>query len=79
MTVGQRWRRRRDLTLFAVAGGFSRRLLADVFDLSVSRVGAILRGMERESGHPAIEVTEEARNAWVRQELRKTTGQAHGG
>ena len=42
MTAGQRWRRRRDLTLFAArAGGLPVPILADVFDLSSRHVRRI--------------------------------------
>lgn len=47
MTVGQRWRFRRDLVITAAhRAGFSQRFLADVFDLPHSRVGAIVAEVE---------------------------------
>ena len=47
MTVGQRWRFRRNLVI-AVAHreGFSQRMLADVFDLPRSRIAAIIAEVE---------------------------------
>lgn len=47
MTVGQRWRLRRDIVIFiASRQGVSQRMLADVFDLPRSRIAAILKLME---------------------------------
>ena len=43
-TIAQRWRFRRDLTMFlAHRAGLSQRILADVFDLPRSRVSVILK------------------------------------
>ena len=54
MTIGQLWRRKRDLTIAQAAiQGTSIRFLADVFDLDPARVSRILRGLRaefRESG-----------------------------
>jgi hypothetical protein len=72
VTVGQRWKRKRNLTLFAASGGpFSRRFLGDVFDLAHGRVAAIVGQLESESGLPATAATTEARKRWVHAELRK--------
>jgi hypothetical protein len=53
---GRRWRFRRDMVIYhAHSGGFSQRVLADVFDLPRSRIGAIIAAVgnlvgEREGG-----------------------------
>jgi hypothetical protein len=50
-TVGQRWRRRRDLVIaLAWRAGASERLLAEVFDLTRSRVQAIVAALAAEAG-----------------------------
>jgi hypothetical protein len=60
VTVGQTWRRKRDLAIFAAhRGGCSQRLLAEVHDLPRSRIATICRTMaalgdawKEISGHP---------------------------
>jgi hypothetical protein len=57
MTVGQRWRRKRNLTLFtARRGGVPLLILANVFDLSPRQVGRIVDRLraESETGRPGI-------------------------
>ncbi len=46
---GRRWRFRRDLVIYLAhrRNGLSQRLLADVFDLPRSRIGAIIQAFER--------------------------------
>lgn len=45
-STGQRWRDKRDRVIYLTAThGASQRLLADVFDLSRSRIAAILKAM----------------------------------
>lgn len=46
---GRKWRFRRDLVIYLAhrRNGLSQRLLADVFDLPRSRIGAIVKGFER--------------------------------
>ena len=48
LTVGQRWRLRRNLVIYCAftQSGFSQRLLADVFDLPRSRIAAIIAEVE---------------------------------
>ena len=72
MTAGQRWRRRRNLLIFATARTpFSGRLLAEVFDLSRSRVLEIEGELAEESGIPVIAGTAQLRMRWVEDRLRK--------
>ena len=48
MTVGRRWRFRRDAVIQVTArAGVPQRVLADVFDLSQARVSAIVGGSDR--------------------------------
>jgi hypothetical protein len=49
-TASQRWRRRRDLAIYALHRRlhFSQVLLADVFDLARSRIHAIVRDIDAE-------------------------------
>ena len=59
MTVGQRWRCRRDHVLYVVwRAGVPQRLLADVFDLAPSRVAGIIarvrRQLEAKSDSPGV-------------------------
>jgi hypothetical protein len=43
-SVGRRWKFRRNLVIFiASRNGVSQRLLADVFDLPLSRIAAIIK------------------------------------
>ncbi|WZO98189.1 hypothetical protein EP7_005245 [Isosphaeraceae bacterium EP7] len=47
-SVGKRWRFRRNLVIYvAHRSGLSQRMLADVFDLPRSRIGAILEEMAK--------------------------------
>ena len=51
LTPGQRWKRRRDLTIAAAStSGASCRFLSDVFDLSPSHISRILSRIRLEFG-----------------------------
>lgn len=54
-TVRRRWAARRDLVIYVAhrKGGLSQRMLADVFDLARSRVGAIIHELDARTGHEA--------------------------
>jgi len=53
-SVGKRWRFRRNLVIYvAHRQGLSQRLLADVFDLPRSRIGAIIQEFRRLDRRPA--------------------------
>jgi hypothetical protein len=72
MTAGQRWRRRRNLVLFAVyRRPFGQRLLANVIDLSVTQIGRILLRLSAESGHPLDFASSDGRLAWVKERLQE--------
>ena len=72
MTVGQRWRRRRNLLIFALARSpFSDRLLAGVFDLARSRISSIEQELSQESGIPLSAGSAEQRMRWVGEQLKK--------
>jgi hypothetical protein len=50
MTPSQRWRLRRNLVIAVAHGqGVSQRMLADVFDLPRSRIGAIVAEMKEKA------------------------------
>lgn len=73
MTRGQKWRRRRNLVMFAAVGrGISPVFLADVFDLSDARVRVIITRLRIESGLGIDDASIEARSRWVSLKMRNT-------
>jgi hypothetical protein len=76
VTEGQRWRRRRDLSIYiARRNGVPLEVVADVFDLSESRVSEIwtrLHTSEKENRTESPALDSEEFATWLRSEFRKT-------
>jgi hypothetical protein len=69
MTVGQKWRRKRDMVIAHASAVFSARYLADVFDLPRSRIAVIIA--ERKTAHARIPKSSAVEPSQLRIDRRK--------